>query len=608
MNLYIRIVNERDTTLGYVESVNPVAYTVVKGNALKIDFDFSCVDADDVENKVWNVLEALINETGEMDWGLSIETPSEESVAHIICEEDGLATAINAAFSGLTSALERSIRTFGMFLADYLSTKALSRAAQSATAKYVAANGTGPSNTQSNTQSSTVQGQPNSDEVDKLIEAIQNKTKASIVKPKETLSDYVCNDMLKNELEEIKDFFENRQAYTQAGVKIPKGILFKGVPGTGKTYAARCIAGSVDCYFMTCTASSLQGMYIGSGAENIRQVFEAAKKLNEASSKGVILFIDEIDSFGSRESHSGSSSGEEDRTLNQLLAEMSGFEDSDGIMVLAATNYPERIDDALMRSGRFSRQITIDVPEEVERIGLVRYYFSKVNIPCEDDCDEATVAAITEGMTPADIAEIANESGIMAIRNKSAEIELGMVNEAINKVITKNIRKPDKSAEFHALVAAHEAGHVLAEYIFGNSYSIKVTNYSYGDAGGFTQPRHKRESIMTEEQFKNEVMMLLGGRAAEEAVYGTVTTGASEDLARAKRRIKAFYESYHFDNYRAEDLDQCVLDTLQGWYAECLDMLQKPNALATLNVLTARISTDRVLYTRDICNIIQTYY
>lgn len=604
MNLYIRIVNGRDEALGYVESVNPVAYTAVKGSALTIDFDFSCVDADDVENKVWNVINALIDETGEMDWGLAIETSSEESVAHVVCEEDGLATAVNASFSGLTPMLERSLRTFGMYLADYLSTKALSRAAQSATAKYVAASGTGPSTTGTTT---TVQGQ-NNDEIDKLIEAIQNKTKATVVKPKETLADYVCNDMLKNELEEIKDFFENRQAYTQAGVRIPKGILFKGVPGTGKTYAARCIAGSVDCYFMSCTASSLQGMYIGSGAENIRQVFEAAKKLNEVSNKGIILFIDEIDSFGSRESHSGNSSGEEDRTLNQLLAEMSGFEDSDGIMVLAATNYPERIDDALMRSGRFSRQITIDVPEEVERIGLVRYYFSKVNIPCEDDCDEATVAAITEGMTPADIAEIANESGIMAIRNKSAEIQLGMVNEAINKVITKNIRKPDKSAEFHALVAAHEAGHVLAEYIFGNSYSIKVTNYSYGDAGGFTQPRHKHESILTEEQFKSEVMMLLGGRAAEEAIYGTVTTGASEDLARAKRRIKAFYENYHFDTYRAEDLDQCVLDTLQGWYAECLEMLQKPNALATLNVLTARLSTDRVLYTRDICNIIQTYY
>lgn len=604
MNLYIRIVNGRDETLGYVESVNPVAYTAVKGSALTIDFDFGYVDADDVENKVWNVINALIDETGEMDWGLAIETSSEESVAHIVCEEDGLATAVNAAFSGLTPMLERSLRTFGMYLADYLSTKALSRAAQSATAKYVAANGTGPSTTGTTT---TVQGQ-NNDEIDKLIEAIQNKTKATAVKPKETLADYVCNDMLKNELEEIKDFFENRQAYTQAGVRIPKGILFKGVPGTGKTYAARCIAGSVDCYFMSCTASSLQGMYIGSGAENIRQVFEAAKKLNEVSNKGIILFIDEIDSFGSRESHSGNSSGEEDRTLNQLLAEMSGFEDSDGIMVLAATNYPERIDDALMRSGRFSRQITIDVPEEVERIGLVRYYFSKVNIPCEDDCDEATVAAITEGMTPADIAEIANESGIMAIRNKSAEIQLGMVNEAINKVITKNIRKPDKSAEFHALVAAHEAGHVLAEYIFGNSYSIKVTNYSYGDAGGFTQPRHKHESILTEEQFKSEVMMLLGGRAAEEAIYGTVTTGASEDLARAKRRIKAFYENYHFDIYRAEDLEQCVLDTLQGWYTECLDMLKQPNALATLNALTARLSTDRVLYTRDICNIIQTYY
>lgn len=603
MYLYIHFVNIAPYHVEYVKSVNPVTYDSVKSNALKIEFDFDNVDVDDVETKVWSVLDALISETGNIHWGVCLETDTEEEVARLLCEEDSLTTAINRNASVIDSELERSIRVFAVCLTDYLATKSLTMASQSAVAKYTPVSGTSPSSTPSPTNANA--NAPADDTVDKLISAIQNKTKATIVKPKETLAEYVCNPILKEELEEIKDFFENRHAYVQAGVKIPKGILFKGVPGTGKTYAARCIAGSVDCHFMSCTASSLQGMYIGSGAENIRQIFDAAKNLAEASGKGIILFIDEIDSFGSRESHSGSSSGEEDRTLNQLLAEMSGFEDSDGVMVLAATNYPERIDDALMRSGRFSRQITIDIPEEIERLGLVQYYFNKVNIPRDDDCDDATIAAITEGMTPADIAEIANESGIMAIRQQAPEVSLSMVNEAINKVITKNIRKPDKSTEFHALVAAHEAGHVLAEYLFNNTYSIKVTNYSYGDAGGFTQPRHKQDSLMTEEQFKNEVMTLLGGRAAEEAMYGTVTTGASEDLARAKRRIKAFYENYHFDTYRAEDLEQCVLDTMQAWYADCLATFQTASALATLKALAARICTDRVLYTKDICAIIQ---
>ena len=606
MTLYIHFVNGKDDTLGYVESVNPLAYTSVKGNALRIAFNFDNIDIDDIERDVWTVYKALIDESGTMEWDLHIETDVEEPIARICCSEEGLMVAMNAGSTLMTPMLERNVREFSSILADYMSTEALSRAARSITSQYTPKSGTGPT---SNSTVASASTQPTvQDDIGKLIEAIENKTKASIVKPKETLADYVCNPMLKAELEEVKDFFENRTAYTQAGVRIPKGILFKGVPGTGKTYAARCIAGSVDCYFMSCTASSLQGMYIGSGAENIKQIFDAAKKLYAASNKGIILFIDEIDSFGSRESHNGSSSGEEDRTLNQLLAEMSGFEDADGIMVLAATNYPERMDDALMRSGRFSRQITIDVPEEVERLGLVKYYFAKVNIPCEDDCDEATVAAITEGMTPADIAEVANEAGIMAIRNKAPEIQLGMVNEAINKVITKNIRKPDKSQEFQGLVATHEAGHVLAEYIFGNEYSIKVTNYSYGDAGGFTQPRHKSEHIISANEYKNEIMMLLGGRAAEEATFGYFTTGASEDLARAKRKVRAYYEVYHFTPYEVDKLDQTVEDTLWQWYGECVAEFMKANALRTLAELTARLSTDRVLYTRDICTIIQTYY
>ena len=238
---------------------------------------------------------------------------------------------------------------------------------------------------------------------------------------------------------------------------------------------------------MTCTASALQGQYIGSGAENIRAIFKGAKLLAEKSKKGVILFIDELDSFGDRQNRSGGAGGEEDRTLNQLLAEMSGFTETENIMVLAATNFPERLDSALMRSGRFGRQITIDYPDDFERLNMVKYYFDKIKIPLEKTVSKDDIASLTKGLTPADIKEIANESGILTIRQHQTEISLDNINEAVNKVITKNIRHPDKSTEELELVTAHECGHVLAEVIYNNSVPIKVTNYAYGNAGGFTQ-------------------------------------------------------------------------------------------------------------------------
>jgi hypothetical protein len=191
MKLYIHIVNGKDESLGYVSGFNPVTYDAVKSNALKIEFDFSTIDVDEVENKVWAVVEALIDETGSMDWSLNIETDTEDELAHIVCSDSGLATAVNPISPLLTLQLERSIREFSMCLADYLSTKALTLAAKSVTSQYVPKSGTGPTST------STVQANgASSDEIDKLIQSIENKTKASIVKPKETLDDYVCNDTL----------------------------------------------------------------------------------------------------------------------------------------------------------------------------------------------------------------------------------------------------------------------------------------------------------------------------------------------------------------------------------------------------------------------------
>lgn len=585
-----------DASKGYIANDMPLDYTSVQSKAKIIDLELHPISADDIENKVWKFLENLINQTSCMEWAMQIESDTGDPIASLIIDDIRIGMA---ASDTIDAATLKALRELCSELSSYLMAKSLElamlKAAGTATPTSAAHLASEPDPT------ATMSAAPS--DLDAVIDKIKKQSKADIVKPKETLADYVCDTSLKEELLEVKSFFENAITYKDAGIKIPKGILFKGVPGTGKTYAARCIAGDVDCYFMTCTASSLQGMYIGSGAENIRNVFEGAKALRKASGKGVIIFFDELDSLGSRASHNGSSSGEEDRTLNQLLAELSGFEDADGIMVLGATNYPERIDDALMRSGRFSRQITIEIPEEDERTNLVKYYFGKLKMKFDADCTVEDTTALTKGLTPADIAEIVNEAGILAIREKRDTLYLKDLNEAINKVITKNIRKPDKDVHFHHLVAVHETGHVVAEYLYGKSLSIKVTNYSYGDAGGFTQPGEKTQGIVSDEAYKARVMSLLGGRAAEEAVFGKITTGASSDFEKAKQMIRRYYELYHFERYDHSKIDQIVLDTLHSWYENCVGTFSSPEVAELITELTTELRKERVLYTKDIAII-----
>lgn len=594
------VIASNDTSKGYVANDMPLEFTSVMSKAKELELTIDPLNIEELETGVWKFLENCINQTGELQWTLNISSDTGESLgaARIDDVRIALATA-----ESLCTPIARSLREFCGELSAYLMAKSLELSMKKVAGTFATVAGTADT---TGASVSTSSGTPSAD-VDDLIDKIKKKSKADIVKPKETLKDYMCDDVLKDELLEVKNFFENAAVYKAAGVKIPKGILFKGVPGTGKTYAARCIAGDVDCYFMTCTASSLQGMYIGSGAENIRNVFEGAKALHEATHKGVIIFFDELDSLGSREHHNGSASGEEDRTLNQLLAEMSGFEDVEGIMVLGATNYPERIDEALMRSGRFSRQIAIELPEDNERRSLVSYYFGKLSMKFDTECDIDTVTMLTEGLTPADISEIVNEAGILAIRAKKDTIYLADINEAVNKVITKNIRKPDKDADFHKLVAIHECGHVLAEYIYSHTLSLKVTNYSYGDAGGFTQPGKQAHGIISETEYKARVLGLLGGRAAEEALLGYITTGASEDFARAKKMITRFYETYHFDTYTYTEKEQVILDTLQAWYNECVEEFRTPVKNKALLELSTMLCAERVLYAKDIAAVLSKY-
>lgn len=592
-------------TKEYLKSIVPVVWTKDPNVAYCVESDTDKIDYPWVSTNVIHTLECIYSDVGlKTNIVMWFYDGSDRDFAHLTLNYDPtpgkagiFASLVRDPTYTMSAELEDAVSTICDNLMNELgdiiirvstSTKPISSTISAATSGTA-----GPTPTSS------------SAEVDKILQHISNNTQAEVVKPKETLADYVCNSVLKEELEEIKDFFEHNADYTSKGIVIPKGVLFKGPWGTGKTYAARCIAGSVDCYFMQCTASALQGMYIGSGAQNIRDIFKAARLLIEKSGKGVIIFIDELDSFGNRATRSGGAGGEEDRTINQLLAEMSGFEDSDNIMVLAATNFPERLDAALMRAGRFGRQITIEKPDDYERLAMVEYYFKKISIPLESGLDYNTINDLCKNLTPAEIKEIANEASILTVRQKLSTINIDNVNEAINKVITKNIRHPDKPTDKPNLVAAHESGHVLAEVLYANTIPLKVTNYSYGDAGGFTQPSADLlNNLPSKENFIADVKMLLGGRAAEEVICNTITSGASNDLERVKNILKAYYERFHFEEYDVSKLDQIVLDKLHEIYKEVVSDFKKPANLKYLQDLTDTLALKRVLYQADLSGIV----
>lgn len=583
------LISTLEEELRYVAEVDPLKWTayVTEAKSFKYEEDSELLEADAIE-----AITEIAKDLGALRFKVHIFDETDFNVANLLVSYPTVHVEISKkAPSGTSAIVHNIVEHLHGTLIDLSLELDMFKLLKDTESKKEA----GPAMSKTDPTKTA----PDKD-IEGLIEYISNKTKATVVKPKETLANYVCNDLLKEELTEIVDFFKNAETYRNANIEIPKGILFKGLPGTGKTYAAKCIAGTTDAYFLTCTASALQGMYIGSGAENIRNLFKAAKELQERSKKGVIIFIDELDSLGSRESHSHSSSGEEDRTLNQLLAEMSGFEDVEGIMLLAATNYPERIDDALMRSGRFSRQINIEYPEYEERKHLVDYYFGQLNIPLEEDATIPNITNLTDGLSPADIKEISNEAAIMAIRYKQVEIKIDYINEAINKVITKNIRKPDSPDVDYKLIAAHECGHVLAEYLYDKSIPIKVTNYSYGNAGGFTQSASRLEGILPKEQFLNRVKTLLAGRAAEYVICHTITNGASNDLYKAKNIMRAYYEDYQFESYESEKLNQLIIDKIQELYNDVVETFRKTDNCEMLNDLTNELIAKRVLYEQDI--------
>ena len=359
------------------------------------------------------------------------------------------------------------------------------------------------------------------------------KSKAKVHKDDEktrvTFKDVAGLNEEKEDLQEIVDFLKNPKKYIDLGARIPKGVLMVGPPGTGKTYLSRAVAGEAGVPFFSISGSDFVEMFVGVGASRVRDLFEQAKKNAPA-----IIFIDEIDAVGrKRGAGLGGGHDEREQTLNQLLVEMDGFGVNQGIIIMAATNRPDILDPALLRPGRFDRQVVIGAPDIKGREAIFKVHAK--NKPLEDDVSVEVLARRTPGFTPADIENLMNEAAILTARKRETKIKMETIEEAITKVIagvakkSKVISEPERK-----LTAYHEAGHAVCAHVLEHVSPVhQVTIIPRGRAGGFTMQLPVEEKFYaTKKEMEENIIVLLGGRVAEELTLDDISTGASNDLER----------------------------------------------------------------------------
>ena len=359
------------------------------------------------------------------------------------------------------------------------------------------------------------------------------KSKARIYSEGSTgvqFSDVAGVDEAKTELEEIVDFLKNADKYTRLGAKIPKGALLVGPPGTGKTLLAKAIAGEAGVPFFSISGSEFIELFVGVGAARVRDLFEQAKKQSPC-----IVFIDELDALGkSRGGANGMMGGNDEReqTLNQLLTEMDGFDANTGVIIIAATNRPEVLDTALRRPGRFDRQIVVDRPDKIGREAILRVHAR--NVKLTENVDLAVVAARTPGFAGADLANLVNEAALLAARQNRDGVVLADFNEAIERLVAgleKRSRVLNETEK--KTVAYHEVGHAIVGALMpgaGKVEKISVVPRGVGALGYTIQMPEEDRFLMIEDEIRGRIATLLGGRSAEEIIFGKVSTGASDDI------------------------------------------------------------------------------
>ena len=376
-----------------------------------------------------------------------------------------------------------------------------------------------------------------------------------------TFKDVAGQDEAKESLTEIIDFLHNPQKYTEIGAKLPKGALLVGPPGTGKTLLAKAVAGEANVPFFSISGSDFVEMFVGVGASRVRDLFKEAAKVAPC-----IVFIDEIDTIGKSRDNRMGGNDEREQTLNQLLAEMDGFDSSKGVVLLAATNRPESLDPALLRPGRFDRRVPVELPDLQGRIAILKVHGKRVHI--DGDVDWSAIARATAGASGAELANIVNEGALRAVRLGRKTVTQADLEESVETVIAGAQRKNAViSPQEKQIVSHHEVGHALVAAL--QSHSAPVTKITIiprtsGALGYTMQVDEGEKMLMSRTELENKLATLTGGRAAEELIFGpdNMTTGASNDIEQATKLARAMITRYGM----TEEFDMVALETVQNQY------------------------------------------
>lgn len=372
-------------------------------------------------------------------------------------------------------------------------------------------------------------------------------------------SDVAGEDEAKESLAEIVDYLHNPKKYSDVGASMPKGVLLVGPPGTGKTMLAKAVAGEANVPFFSMSGSEFVEMFVGMGASKVRDLFSQAKEKAPC-----IVFIDEIDAIGKKRDGQLSSNDEREQTLNQLLTEMDGFEENIGVIILAATNRPETLDPALTRPGRFDRRVPVELPDLAGREAILKVHAKKIKTA--DDVNFHTIARMASGASGAELANIINEAALRAVRNNRTVVTEADLEESIETVIAGYQKKNAVlSDDEKKVVAYHEIGHALVAAMQSHSapvQKITIIPRTSGALGYTMQVDQGDKYLLTKQELENKIATFTGGRAAEELVFGEVTTGASNDIEQATKLARAMITRYGM----SDDFDMVALETVSNQY------------------------------------------